>query len=377
MKRSLIFSLAILSLFLSDNCIAQTAAPLRVGIIGLTHDHVRSFLGGGGLVPAGGILSRPDVQLVGIVESDRKLFEAYAARYHLAASLYFPTVAAMVAATHPDAALIFTPPSEHRRIVEECARLGVSVMMEKPLAYTYSDALAMQRAAAAHHIHVLVDYQTTWERGNTEAMSLLNEGKLGDLVRVVARDGHEGPKAIGVGPEFLNWLRDPAKDGDGALTDFGCYGADMMEAMMHAEQPVSVYAAAHRLQPADYPQVDDDAEIIVSYKSAVAVIEASWDWPTGVKQLDVYGRKGSAKSLDPVNVTIALRGKDGTVSTKGRETVAPFDDPLHYLAAVLRGQIDEGTSPSSLKSNVIVAEILDAAWQSARTGKTVKLPLPQ
>ncbi len=152
---------------------ASAAAPLRVGIVGLVHGHVAAFLHGGAMTPAGGILSRPDVEVVGIVEPDQALFERYAKRYHLAESLHFKSIAEMAAKAHPQAVLVFTPPSEHREVVEECARLGVNVMMEKPLAFTYDDALAMQRAAARGKIHVLVDFETSWYPSNTEANRLL------------------------------------------------------------------------------------------------------------------------------------------------------------------------------------------------------------
>ncbi len=79
----------------------------------------------------------------------------------------------MVAHAHPAAVLVFTAPSEHRRIVEECAGLGVSVMMEKPLAFRYDDALAMERAAKRGKIHVLVDYETSWYGSNAKAARLL------------------------------------------------------------------------------------------------------------------------------------------------------------------------------------------------------------
>ena len=133
---------------------------LKVGIVGLVHGHVGSFLGGGNLNPAGSILKRPDTELVGIVEPDEALFAQYAQRYHLSPSLHFKSIAEMVSHAHPKAVLVFTPPSQHRRIVEESAALGVHVLMEKPLAFTYADALAMQAAAEKGHIHVLVDYET-------------------------------------------------------------------------------------------------------------------------------------------------------------------------------------------------------------------------
>ena len=112
---------------------ARPSSPMRVGIVGLVHGHVEGFLKGGALTPAGGILNRPDVQLVGIVEPDQKLFDSYAQRYHLSASLHFRSIQEMVSQAHPRAVLVFTAPSEHRRVIEECAALGVHVMVEKPL----------------------------------------------------------------------------------------------------------------------------------------------------------------------------------------------------------------------------------------------------
>ena len=50
--------------------------------------------------------------------------------------------------------------------------------------------------------------------------------------KIVAHDGHQGPKEIDVQPEFLDWLTDPVKNGAGALFDFGCYGANLMTWLM-------------------------------------------------------------------------------------------------------------------------------------------------
>jgi len=353
---------------------SASAAPLNVGIVGLVHGHVAAFFGGGAMTPAGSILKRPDVELVGIVEPDQALFDRYAKEFHLSAALHFKTIAEMAAKAHPAAVLVFTSPAEHRRIVEECAGLGLSVMMEKPLAFKYDDALAMERAARRGKIHVLVDYETSWYGSNTEAAKLLEAGELGPLVKAVVRDGHEGPLKIGVQPEFGKWLIDPKLDGDGAMTDFGCYGPDLVTAMLHGEVPLSVSAVTRRLQPELYPLVDDEADILLKYKSAVVIVEASWDWPFAVKQIDVYGRTGYAKAISPSGVEVRLKGDRVETKEDARAPQAPYDDPLDYLEAVLGG-LEEGDSLSSLKTNVVVTEILDAARRSAETGKTVALPL--
>ncbi len=353
---------------------ASAEAPLKVGIVGLVHGHVAAFLYGGALAPAGSILKRQDVQLVGIVEPDQALFDEYAKKFHLSPALHFKSIAEMAAKAHPQAVLVFTSPAEHRRIVEECADQGLSVMMEKPLAFTYDDALAMQRAAKRGKIHVLVDYETSWYGSNTEAAKLLTDGALGPLVKAVVRDGHEGPLKIGVQPEFGKWLIDPKLDGDGALTDFGCYGPDLVTAMLHGEAPLSVSAVTRRLQPELYPLVDDEADILLKYKSAVVIVEASWDWPFAVKQMDVYGQTGYAKTVDGSEMAVRRKGDRAEKKEDARAPQAPYDDPLHYLEAVMGG-LAEGDSLSSLRTNVVVTEILDAARRSAITGKTVVLPL--
>ncbi len=372
------FALLMLALFILDaksGVAAADGAPMKVGIVGLVHGHVDGFLKGGALTPAGGILNRPDVQLVGIVEPDQKLFDAYAQQYHFPASMHYGSIREMVSQTHPQAVLVFTATSEHRRVVEESAALGVSVMMEKPLAISYKDALAMQDAAQRGKIHVLVNLETSWYPSSTEAFQLLKQGALGPIVKTVIRDGHEGPVLIKVPPQFLAFLIDPKQNGGGALYDFGCYGANLMTWLMDGEIPVSVTAVTKQLQPKLYPDVDDEAEIIVNYKNAVAIIQASWNWPFGVKQMDVYGKTGYAKTIDGVRVEVRKAGDSEAQMIKGPALAAPDDDPLHYLAAVLKGEIQEGNSVSSLQTNMTVSEILDAARQSAQTGKTVTLPL--
>lgn len=354
---------------------AQTpAAPLRVGIIGLTHGHVAGFLNGGALTPAGGALHRSDVQVVGVVEPDRSLFDDYAHRFHLSPDLYFASINEMISRTHPQAALVFTNTFDHTRTVEECAKHGVHVMMEKPMAVSYRDALAMAEAAERGHIHVLVDYETTWYSSNKAAYDLAAQKAIGEIRKVVVRDGHNGPKLIHVPPEFFSWLTNPKLNGAGALYDFGCYGADLMTWLMSGEQPLSVTAITRQLQPEVYPKVEDEADVLLTYKNAVAILQGSWNWPFNVKDMDVYGRTGYVKTIRSDQIEVRREGENEGRISRTTALKTPDDDPLHYLEAVIRGESEAG-SLSSLKTNVIVSEILDAARQSARTGQTVKLPI--
>src|SRR5581483_8443766 len=210
-----IISLGLLSLLLLQGIAgAQNVNggnPLRVGIVGLVHGHVHGFLEQS--------RHNPEIEIVGIAEPDRQLLAQAAAKYAFPQSQLFTDLENMIAKAHPQAVLVYTNTYGHRRIVEICARHGVHVMMEKPLAVSLEDALAIEKAARSAKIHVLVNYETSWYRSNHAAYDLVHQQALGNIRKVVVHDGHQGPKEIGVQPEFLAWLTDPKLNGAGALFD--------------------------------------------------------------------------------------------------------------------------------------------------------------
>jgi glucose-fructose oxidoreductase len=350
-------------------CLAQQ--PLRVAIVGLEHGHVGGFFAQ--------FPKQHDTELVGVADADAALRDRYEKQFHLDHSLFFADEEKMVAATHPQALLVYTAVGEHRRVIEFAAAHNLAVMVEKPLTLSLDDALAIRKAAREHHIPVLVNYETTWYTSNRAIYDMLQQGKLGDIRKVIVRDGHEGPAEIHVQPEFLKWLTDPAENGAGALYDFGCYGADLMTWFMHGEAPLSVTAVAQTDKPQTYPHVDDDATIVLRYPHAQAVLLPSWNWTFGVKDMEVYGNKGYAIAINggkQVRERFSESAPEDTFTAP--PLAAPEDTSLHYLAAVLRGEVQPHGDLTALDTNVVVMQILDAARESAKTGKTVTLhPLPE
>lgn len=343
------------------------APPVRVAIVGLEHGHVTGFLHAFPL--------QHDAQLIGIVDPNPALRAKYQQQFHLDPSLFYPTLGALFAHQQPQALLVYTSIAQHRAVIEAAAVHGVDVMVEKPLTLSFSDALAIRRTAQAHHIQVLVNYETTWYASNRAVYDLLQDHRLGPIRKVVIHDGHQGPKEIGVQPEFLSWLTDPAQNGAGALYDFGCYGADLMTWLMHGQAPLSVTAVVQTDKPQIYPHVDDDATVILRYPGAQAVLMPSWNWPFGRKDMEVYGSKGYAIALNATQLRERFSESSPEQSLTAPPLAAPEDTSLHYLAAVVHGQLVPNGDLTALDTNIIVMEILDAARQSARTGKTVTLPL--
>jgi predicted dehydrogenase len=342
----------------------ENQTPLRVGIVGLVHGHVQGFLEHS--------LHNPEIEVVGIAEPDRDLASRYATEYHLDSALLFPSLEEMLERKRPQAVLVYTNTFDHRRVLEICARRGVHVMMEKPLAVSLADALAMKKAADAGKIQVLVNYETTWYASNHAAYDLVHEHALGDVRKVVVHDGHSGPKEIGVGPEFLAWLTDPKLNGGGALFDFGCYGADLMTWLMDGQRPETVTAITQQIKAEIYGRVDDEATMILTYPRAQAIVQASWNWPFDRKDMEVYGQTGYVITVKRDDIRVRRAG-----GQEEHAAAKPLPGPYDNSISLLRAVVTEGRKPDGLSSfdtNITVTEILDAARRSAASGKTIRLP---
>ena len=343
---------------------ARPPCPLRLGIAGLSHSHVHGILRRAGT----------DVRIVGIAEPNRELAVRYARRYGLDEALLFGSLEEMLARAGPEAVAAFGSTDEHRAVVEACAPRGIHVMVEKPLAFDSREALAMRSLAESHHVHLLTNLETTWYPSVHAVGTLVESGAVGEIRKVVVHDGHRGPKEIGVDPEFLAWLTDPVRNGGGALTDFGCYGANLMTWLMKGEAPLTVTAVTQRIKPAIYPRVDDEATIVLTYPRAQAILQASWNWPASRKDMEVYGERGYALAPDRGTIRVRRDEKAPEEASPASALAPPLDDPFAYLAAIVRGRVLVAPADlSALGNNVTVARILDAARESARTGRTVRL----
>jgi predicted dehydrogenase len=345
----------------------QAQQPLHVAIAGLVHGHVDGFLR---LVQ-----KHPEVQIVGVFEPSEELRKQYSQKYQMPATIFFSDLSAMLEQTKPQAVATFTNTFDHPMVVEACAPRHIPVMMEKPLAVSNEHARRIQAAVKRYDIPVVVNYETSWYPSKGAIGEIFKEQKSAGAIRkMVAMDGHQGPKEIGVGPFFLDFLGDPKRNGAGALFDFGCYGANLMTWLMDNQKPLSVTAVTLHIKPEIYPHVEDEATVLVEYPKATGIIQASWNWPFARKDFEVYGERGYAISKGGNELRVRLGPEKGGPPEETRTPVplpAEEHDSLTYLTAVVHGMKPSGVS--GLENNMIVTEILDAARESARTGKKVSL----
>lgn len=364
-KMKLVAALFILTQLCAYAQSPQTSKPLRVGIAGMTHGHVHGILRA---------VKEGRIELAGIAEPNRDLAQRLMNQYGISPSLLYPDLQQMVTATKPEAVAAFGSIYEHLAVVRVCAPKKIHVMVEKPLAVSLEHARQMETLARENNIHLLTNYETTWYGSNHLAYKMLFDNKqFGDIVKVVVHDGHQGPKEIGVNKEFLEWLTDPKQNGAGALMDFGCYGADLITWLMKGERPVAVSAITQQIKPEVYPKVDDEATIIVTYPKAQGIIQASWNWPYSRKDMEVYGKSGYIIA-NKDEIRYMTEPAKGEQQQRVPFRDAPYNDPFLFLTAVVRNKIKVNDKDlSSLAVNMVAMEILEAARESAASGKVVYL----
>ena len=359
----------VLLLMITPDIQAQSTIqkPIRMAIAGMTHGHIAFILGR---------KDKGDFQLVGVYEPNTELADKLSKKYGFDQNLIFNNLEKMLDQVKPEAVVAFGSIFEHMAVVEACAPRGIHIMVEKPLATNVKHAKKMVELAEKFHINLLTDFETSWYPTTAKSFQLVNDSNfVGDLKKVVIHDGHQGPKEIGCDKVFLDWLTDPVQNGGGALIDFGCYGANLMTYLTKGERPVSVTAVTQHFKPEVYPKVEDEATIIVSYPKTQCIIQASWNWPYSRKDMEIYGTTGSIITVDNNNMRVRSKTMRAEKLEKfTSKDISVYVDPFDYFYDVLKGKLKMNSYYLySLPNNIMVVEILEAARESAKTGKTIML----
>ncbi len=345
---------------------------LRVGILGLSHDHVWSNLAAlatgdlGQLVAA----SDPDPRLRERVEKAHGGVTALAAHD------------ALLERRDLDAVLVFADNRASAELGVRALQRGLPVMVEKPMAADLAGAEALLAAARAARRPLVVNWPTVWRPALRHGLTLAQRGAVGEPVQVSHRGGHAGPREFGCSPQFCEWLYDPARNGGGALVDYCGYGALLCRALLG--RPGEVTAVGARLRKPDLP-AEDNAIVVLRYPRALGLLEASWTQIGGEPAFAmlVYGDAGTLVVHQPRMTREGQRigaGHVQLVTAEGSQVVDPpplppdeRDGPTYFLSRIRDGRAVEGLCAPEMGRDV--QEVLGAALLSSRTGRSVALPL--
>ncbi len=253
----------------------RRAARLRVGLFSAAHVHFDTY--------AALLAARPDVELVGLTDTDAARGQAAALRLHL------PWVAPPeTLVSRCEAAVVTAENVNHRRYAELAGRAGLAVLCEKPLATALADADAMLAAAAEGGGQLYTALPVRGLPSVSRLRHLVQSGQLGKIVAMAGTNRGQLPPG---------WFLDPALSGGGALMDHVSHVADLMRWIL-ADEVAQVYAAA---SSGMYGLgVEDTAVVHLTFRrGAVATLDPSWSRPRslptwGDVRLEVMGTHGVA-----------------------------------------------------------------------------------
>lgn len=347
-------------------------ARLRVGVLGLAHDHVwpnLRALGGG-----------EQGVLVAAADPDKRLRERLAGEFS-GVELHVD-YDALLDRRDLDAVFVYADNRGSAELAVRALERGLPVMLEKPMAADLAGAEALLAAGRRGGRQVMVNWPSAWRPAVRHALQLVHQKVIGEPIQVSHRGGHAGPRAFGCSEQFCHWLYDASRNGGGALVDYAGYGALLCRALLG--QPLAVAAVTINLRTPDLA-AEDNAVVVLHFPRALGLLEASWT-QVGSRPaygMIVYGESGTLLVHQP------KAAREGEAAEAGRTEVAgpdgsrfvdppPLpegerDGPSYFLARVRADQPIEGLCSPEVGRDV--QEVLQAAFLSAVDGRLVPLPL--
>ncbi len=287
----------------------------------------------------------------------------------------------------PDIAFILTETYKKPEIVENCAKRGINVSIEKPMAVTYKEALKIKKSVEKYGVFAMVNWPLTWRPYLHQMKKALDDGIIGNLVKTKFLIGNTGPVGRGA---IHRGVTDAAEDmtdlqkskmwwyqkkcGGGAFLDFCCYGC-MFSTWINKEDAVSVVGAAGNYAT-NFADIYDNGAALVKYKNSLSVLEGTWTTPSRAIPAGptLYGTEGvitcEREEGIPVVKAFDIYGND--------INVPEFSYPEYmkniatqYVHFVKTGEPVHQTL--SFDFNMNVMKLLDRAHSSAEKGKEIKI----
>jgi len=339
---------------------------VRVGVLGMTHDHVWGSLDQLDQSPLG--------ELVAVADPNQELLDKAKGDY--GCDQLFMSAEELLEQVDLDAVYIFSDNASGVILTEMAADVGLHVLIEKPMASSYAGAVQMMAAARAANIKMLINWPFNWWPSLQKAMNMAQNGEIGKLFSVKYRSAHAGPKELGCTHYFYDWLYDAKLNGAGALMDYCCYGAALSRYLLG--RPSRVTGVAGNLQK-DYITVDDNAVIITQGSDSIGIAEASWIQIGHLTSYTatIYGSEGTLVIEPRENGRLLLATRE---NGDGIEVEVPPLPPeqqnatAYFLHCIVNDQPVEGLCCPKIGRDT--QEILEAGLISSIDHTAISLPLP-
>ncbi len=321
----------------------------------------------------------PDAEIVAVFTRKADRAEAFAKKHHI--TRCFNDLDQAIAESGCDVVDVCLPNFLHHRAVLTAARSGKHVIIEKPLALNLEEADEMIAACRGANRKLMYAEELCFAPKYERVHKLVKEGAVGKIFQMRQCEKHSGPHS--------DWFYDVDQSGGGALMDMGCHGIAWFRWMLGGRPRIlSVYAhmqggLIHRART----RGEVNSICIVEFEDgAIGVAENSWAKHGGMDdRVEVYGDAGVVYAdlfLGNSALTYSDKGygyaMEKAGSTKGW-TFTIFEEAFnqgypqelkHFIECVR----EEKQPLVTGEDGRAVLEVMNAAYQSARTGQKVRLP---
>ncbi|HSH95337.1 MAG TPA: Gfo/Idh/MocA family oxidoreductase [Roseimicrobium sp.] len=337
---------------------------LRIGALGLTHDHVWANLKE--------LIALRDVELAGVADPHDELLAKAQKEFGCAVFSSAETFL-MEEGDFLDAVLIFGDNAGGVDLAELAAQYGLHILIEKPMAADLAGADRMLAAVRNAGTRLMVNWPIAWWPQLQHALKMVEAGKIGRVWQTKYRAAHNGPREMGCSKFFYDWLYDPTRNGAGAFIDYCCYGALLSRHFMG--MPSRVNGVAGRFCKEDI-RVEDNGVLVMTYPNGMSLAEASW---TQIGHLTsyvtvIYGTTGTLL-IEPGGRLLMATAKE----QDGVEIPVPTAKPhlknasAHFIHCLRTGEEFHPLCNDRVARDA--QEILEAGLLSSSTGSEISLPM--
>jgi UDP-N-acetylglucosamine 3-dehydrogenase len=299
--------------------IPQTGNGLYAQPVGRTHRTVCVAVVGAGNMGRHHVRNYaelPGARLCAVVDADADRTRDLAERYGVAA---YASVEQLLAA-EPDveAVSVATPTSSHFAIAGQLLRAGKHVLVEKPIAASAAEGRKLTALADERGRVLAVGHVERFNPAVTELKRLIDSGRMGTTLSVVAR-------RVGVMPPQI-------RDAD-VIVDLAVHDIDIFRFLLGADRPDDVYANAGRAIAEDR---FDYADIFLRFGDVACLLQVNWVTPVKIRSLAVTGTGGYAE-VEYVTQSLVFHEADAVDSV---ETFAELE--AYSMREPTRPDIEHG-----------------------------------
>ncbi len=359
---------------------ADNQRIVKVGIIGC------GGIANGKHMPS--LAKIPNVQMVAFCDIIVERAEEAARKYGVEGAKVYKDYRELLKDESIEVVHVLTPNREHADITVAALEAGKHVMCEKPMAKTAADARRMVEAAKRTGKKLTIGYQNRFRPDSIYLKKVCENGELGEIYFAKAHAVRR--RAVPTWGVFL----DEDAQGGGPLIDIGTHALDLTLWMMNNYKPKYVVGTSYQKlgkklsegnawgpwDPEKYTVEDSAFGFIVMENGATIILESSWalnTLQTGEARTTLCGTEGGADMQDGLRINGERHGKLyvtlPALDAKGVDFYdASQDSPGDLEAKTWINCILNDTEPLvKPEEALVVTEILEAIYESARTGKPV------